>query len=43
MALYINYRQVLYATTNRETSYVISEVPPSIYILLKTDMLGYIS
>jgi hypothetical protein len=43
MALYTNYGQVLYTTANRETGYVISKIPPSIYIPLKTDMLGYTS
>ena len=43
MALHINYGQVLYATTNCETGYVINKVPPSIYTPLETDTLGHIS
>ena len=43
IVLYANYGQVLYITTNCKTGYVIGEVPPSIYILLETNMLGYTS
>ena len=43
MALYMNYGQVLRATANRETGYIIGEVPPSIYIPSETDTLGYTS
>ena len=43
MALYANYGQVLYATTNCETGYIISKVLFSIYILLETNTLGYTS
>ena len=43
MVLYINYGQVLYTATNRETGYVLGKVPPSIYTPLETDMLGYTS
>ena len=43
MALYVNYGQVFCATANRETGYVIGEVPFSIYTLLETDTSGYIS
>jgi hypothetical protein len=43
MALYANYGQVLYAIANRKTGYIIGEIPFSIYTLLKTDMLEYIS
>ena len=41
--LYINYGQVLYATTNCKTSYVLNEVPLSIYTLLETNIFGYTS
>ena len=43
MAPYINYGQVLYATANCETGYIISKVPLSIYTLSETDTLGYTS
>ena len=43
MALYMNYGQVLYATTNYKTSYIINKVPPSIYTLLEINILGYTS
>ena len=43
MALYANYGQVLYATTNCKTSYIISKVPPSIYTPSETNMLEYTS
>jgi len=43
MVPYINYRQVLYAATNYKTSYILGKVPPSIYTLLETNILEYIS
>ena len=43
IALYANYRQVLYTTANCKTGYVISKVPFSIYIPSKTDTLRHTS
>ena len=45
--IYIIFSDIIKKTTattaNCETGYIINKVPFSIYTLLKTDMLGYIS
>lgn len=41
MAPYTNYGQILRTSTNRETGYVLGEIPPSIYTPSETDTSGH--